>query len=51
MTLTEDEKREMRESDDKTRQILERTEALPPEQLMKLHGVVRALRPLKEEAS
>jgi hypothetical protein len=50
MTLTESEKREMRESDDKTRQILERTEALPPEQLMKLHGVVRTLRPLKEEA-
>jgi hypothetical protein len=51
MTLTDDEKREMRESDDKTRQILERTEALPPEQFMKLHGVVRALRPQKENAS
>ena len=51
MTLTNDEKREMRESDDKTREILERTEALPPEQLMKLHGVVRSLRPMKEEAS
>ena len=51
MTLTNDEKREMRESDDKTREILERTEALPPEQLMKLHGVVRSLRPIKEEAS
>ena len=51
MTLTEDEKREMRESDPRARQILERTETLPPEQLMKLHGVVRSLRPLKEEAS
>ncbi|HLK53508.1 MAG TPA: hypothetical protein VKU42_08620, partial [Candidatus Angelobacter sp.] len=51
MTLTNDEKREMRESDDKTREILERTEALPPEQLMKLHGVVRSLHPMKEEAS
>jgi hypothetical protein len=50
MTLTDDEKREMRDSDDKTRQILERTEALPPEQFMKMHGVVRAMRPLKEDA-
>ena len=51
MTLTDEEKREMRASDDKTRQILERTEALPPEQFMKLHGVVCALRPQKENAS
>ncbi len=51
MTLTNDEKREMRESDDKTREILERTEALPPEQFMKLHGVVRPLHRVKEEAS
>jgi hypothetical protein len=51
MTLTNDEKREMRESDDKTREILERTEALPPEQLMKLHGAVRSQPAMKEEAS
>jgi len=51
MTLTDDEKLEMRQSDDRARQILERTEALPPEQFMKLHGVVRSLRPSKEEAS
>jgi len=48
MTLTDEEKREMRDSDERARQILERTETLPPEQLMKLHGVVRSLRPLKE---
>ncbi len=46
MTLTEEEKREMREADDRARQILERTETLPPEQLMKLHGALRGLRPL-----
>jgi hydrogenase maturation protease len=51
MTMTDEEKREMRESDDKMRLMLERTESLPPEQLMKLHGVVRSLRPLNEEAS
>jgi hypothetical protein len=51
MTLTDDEKLEMRQSDERARQILERTEALPPEQFMKLHGVVRSVRPAKEEAS
>ncbi len=50
MTLTDDEKREIRQSDDRARQILERTEAMPAEQFMKLHGAVRGLRPLKEDA-
>jgi hypothetical protein len=44
MTLTEEEKREMRESDDRARQILERTENLPAEQFMNLHGALRGLR-------
>ena len=51
MTLTDDEKREMRESDQRASQILDRTESLPEEQFMKLHGVVRSLRSLKKEAS
>jgi hypothetical protein len=51
LTLTDAEKREMRDSDDRARHILERTETLPPEQLMKLHGVLRNLRPLDKEAS
>jgi len=51
MTLTDDEKREMRDSDERARQILERTENMPTEQFMKLHGVVRGMRPLKEDAS
>jgi hypothetical protein len=29
--------------------MLERTESLPMEHLMKLHGTLRELRPLKEE--
>jgi hypothetical protein len=29
--------------------MLERTETMPVEQFMKLHGVLRGLRPLKEE--
>jgi len=48
MTLTDDEKREMSQSDERARRALERTEAMPAEQWMKLHGVLRGLRPLKE---
>jgi hypothetical protein len=47
LTLTEDEKREMRQSDERARQMLERTESMPAEQFMKLHGVLRGLRPLQ----
>jgi hydrogenase maturation protease len=49
MTMTDDEKREMRSIDDRARRILERTEALPMEHLAKLHGTLRELRSLKEE--
>lgn len=48
MSLTDEEKREIRQSDERARQILERTETMPAEQLMKLHGALRSLRPLKE---
>jgi hypothetical protein len=41
--LTDEEKAEMRASDPRTREVLERTEALTPEQLMRLHGTVREL--------
>jgi hydrogenase maturation protease len=50
MTLTDDEKREMSQSDERARAMLERTETMPEEQFMKLHGALRGLRPLKEEA-
>ena len=49
LTLTDDEKREMSQSDERARAMLERTESMPAEQFMKLHGVLRGLRPLKEE--
>jgi hypothetical protein len=49
LTMTEDEKREMRNTDERARKMLERTEALPMEHLMKLHGTLRELRSLKEE--
>ncbi len=44
MTLTEEEKREMRGADDRARQILERTETLPMEQLMKMHGAMKGVK-------
>ena len=31
--------------DERARQVLERSECMPPEQLMKLHGALRGLRP------
>jgi hypothetical protein len=43
LTLTDEEKQEMRESDARAREILDRTESLTPEQLMQLHGVIRTL--------
>ncbi len=45
LTLTDDEKREIRQSDDRAREMLERTEGLPFEQLKKLHGAIRSLAP------
>jgi hypothetical protein len=50
MTMTDEEKSEMRQSDERARQMLERTESMPAEQFMKLHGVLRGLRPLKEDS-
>jgi hydrogenase maturation protease len=44
MTLTEEEKREMRGADDRARKILERTENLPVEQLMKMHGAMKGVK-------
>jgi hypothetical protein len=41
LALTDDEKREMRETDPKARSLLERTEALDAEQWLRLHGVLR----------
>jgi len=45
MTLTEEEKREVCSGDERARKILERTEALPAEQLMKMHGAMRSVKP------
>jgi hydrogenase maturation protease len=49
MTLTEEEKHAMRGVDERARQILERTETLPAEQLMKMHGAMRSLRSTEKD--
>jgi hypothetical protein len=41
LTLSDDEKAEVRASEERARQILERAESLPAEHLMKLHGTIR----------
>jgi hydrogenase maturation protease len=48
LTMTDDEKLEVRNGDDRARRILERTEMLPPEHFQKLHGALRGMRPAPE---
>jgi len=45
LTLTEEEKREVRAAGDRARALLDRTEGLTGEQLLRLHGAVRGLTP------
>ncbi len=48
LTLTDDEKKEIREGDERARAILDRTEHMPEEQFLKLHGALRGLRPVPD---
>ncbi len=41
LTMTDEEKLEMRHVDEQARRLLERTEALPPDALLKMHGAIR----------
>jgi hydrogenase maturation protease len=43
MTLTEDEKREARGTDERSRHIIERSDASPAELMARLHGVIRSI--------
>ncbi len=51
MTLTDREKSEMRNSDERLRELLAHTEATAREQLARTHGAMRGLRPIKENAA
>lgn len=46
LTLSDEERREMRDSDPRAREILDRCAALSPEELMRLHGRLREVQPL-----
>jgi hypothetical protein len=49
LTMTEDEKAEMKSADARSRLLLERTETLPAEHMMKLHGAIRGLRRVRQQ--
>ena len=51
LTLTDAEKQEMQNGDPRARRILERTEALTSEAMLKAHGVIRTLREIRGDAS
>lgn len=48
LTLSEDEKREIRQTDERAREVLERTEKMPMEHFLKLHGVLRGMKPVDD---
>jgi hypothetical protein len=47
LSLTDEEKAEMRDSDPRAREILERTESLSGDELMRLHGAIRDFRVMR----
>ena len=49
LTLTDDEKEQVRASDERARAMLDRTENLPPEVWERLHGAVRGLRSVNDQ--
>ena len=49
MTLTDEEKREACAADDRAREIIERSDSIPPEVFERLHGAVRGVRPSSVE--
>jgi hydrogenase maturation protease len=50
LTLTDAEKQEMQNGDPRARRILERTEALTNDAMLKAHGVIRGLRDIRGDA-
>jgi hypothetical protein len=47
LTLSDSEKEEMRNGDPLAQRILERTESLTAENMMKAHGVIRGMREIR----
>ncbi len=50
LTLTDEEKQEMRNGDARARRIIERTEALTGDEMLKAHGIVRSMREIRGDA-
>jgi hypothetical protein len=50
LTLTDAEKQEMQSGDPRARRILERTEALTSDAMLKAHGIIRGLRDIRGDA-
>jgi hypothetical protein len=50
LTLTDAEKQEMRNGDPRARKLLERTESLTAESMLRTHGVIRGMREIREDA-
>jgi hypothetical protein len=48
LTLSDDEKREIRQTDERAREVLQRTEDMPMEHFLKLHGVLRGMKPVAD---
>lgn len=44
LTMTDEEKAAMAQTDERAREILQRTESMAPEEFLKLHGVLRGIR-------
>jgi hypothetical protein len=49
MTLTDEEKREARGTDERARRIVERSDTIPPEIFERMHGAIRSLTTSREE--
>ncbi len=45
LTLTDEEKEEVRRTDERARRLLDRLESSPPEHLLELHGKIRGMQP------
>jgi len=50
MTLTDDEKREARATDDRAREIIDRTDTIPRDVFERLHGAIREVRTVEPAA-
>lgn len=50
LAMTDDEKREMRQIDERARALLDRTEALTGEQFMQMHGTMRSVRATEDRS-